>query len=122
VSEPESVRWIASHGPCSRPVPRNAIGRCARHAVNASWLLVDVVLASRWLSSLIIAMVTLSAAAVCERADGLNGLVGNFPALAMICGAAAGLIRLGRERRGLKPLAHTRPVVRWQRAMPAEGR
>jgi hypothetical protein len=85
-------------------------------------LLADVVLASRWLSSLIIAMVTLSAAAVCERADGVNGLVGNFPALAMIWGSAAGLIRLGHERRGLKPLAHTRPVVRWQRAMPAEGR
>ena len=96
---PEPVRWIAARhvrGPL-------AVDRLPRQAAAATWPLIDWVLASPGLSDLTIAAAVLGMAGACVWAGGLTGLVSGVPALSVIWGAVAGLIRAGREQRGVRP-------------------
>jgi hypothetical protein len=122
-----SVRWITPENPRWSLASTRHLSRPPRRAAAVAWLPVEVVLASRKLSSLIVAAVTLGVAAVCVRDGGPDKLIVNVPALAVIWSAAYGLIRLGRGWRGVRPSSQesrlrVSSTIRWQGAMAAGGR
>lgn len=67
------------------------------------WRPVDTVLASRELSNLIVVLATLGVTVVFIRQGGLNGLADNLGSVAVVWGAALGLIHVGRRWRDLNP-------------------
>jgi hypothetical protein len=80
--------------------------RRLRPAADLAWSPADAVLATRNLSNLVVLAATLGVAVLCVRYDGLGGLIANLPGLAVVWGAAYGLIRLGRWWRGVNPPEH----------------
>jgi hypothetical protein len=74
-----------------------------------AWSFVDAVLAARELSNLVVVATTLAVAILCTRDGGLASMIMNLPALAVVWGAAYGLIRLGRWWRGVDPPDHEPP-------------
>jgi hypothetical protein len=76
--------------------------------VDLVWRPADVVLASRELSSLVVLVATLGVSMVFIRRGGLGGLADHLEAVGVAWGAAVGLIRAGREWRGVK-LAERKP-------------
>lgn len=111
----EPIRWITTPNVRS-PLAAN---RRPDHAAVGVWSLIDIVLASARLSNLTIVAATLGMAALCVWAGGLTGLISGTSALSVIGGAVAGLIRLGRERRCIRPPAHLpsrqpSAAIRWQ--------
>ncbi|HEY2242180.1 MAG TPA: hypothetical protein VGI21_25475 [Streptosporangiaceae bacterium] len=104
-----SVRWISARGPGPRPGPSRSMGRRARRGAELAWLPVDTVLAARDLSNLVVVAATLAVAMLCVRDGGLTAVIVNIPALAVVWGAAYGLIRLGRRWRGVRPPRHEPP-------------
>jgi hypothetical protein len=95
-----SVRWVAA----SAPGPRRL-----RHRVELAWSPVDAVLAARDLSNLVVMAATVVVAILCAHDGGLPAVIMNLPALAVVWGAAYGLIRLGRWWRGVHPPEHEPP-------------
>jgi hypothetical protein len=85
------------------------MGRRARRGAELAWLPVDTVLAARDLSNLVVVAATLAVAMLCVRDGGLTAVIVNIPALAVVWGAAYGLIRLGRRWRGVRPPRHEPP-------------
>jgi hypothetical protein len=125
--EGRTIRWITPQRPRRPLASSGRLSRRLQGAASAVWSLVEVILASRKLSGLIVAAVTLGVAAVCVRDGGIDGLIVNLPALAVIWGAAFELIRLGRGWRGVRPaspasIRRVSPAVRWQGAKATEGR
>lgn len=112
----EVVRWAASQNACPPCSQRHAVGRVA------VWPSADTVLASRAASNLVVTTVTTCVAVVCAADGGLVSFISNLPALAVVWGALYGLIRLGREWRGVQPPRHVAPcgqaehVTRWVRS------
>jgi hypothetical protein len=104
-----SVRWVTASHPGTRPVPAGPLPRPFRRGVELAWLPVDAVLAARELSNLVVVAATLAAAILCTRDGGLTSLIMNLPALAVVWGAAYGLIRLGRWWRDVGPPSHEPP-------------
>jgi hypothetical protein len=102
-----SVRWIAASAPSPRPTPGRLLCRPFRHGVELAWSPVDAVLAARDLSNLVVMGATLAVAIL--SACGLAAVIMNVPALAVVWGAAYGLIRLGRWWRGVRPAEHEPP-------------
>lgn len=102
-----SVRWVAARDP--RPTPGGPLRRRFRHGAELAWSPVDAVLAARDLSNLIVMAVTLAVAILCALDGGLTAVIMNLPALAVVWGAAYGLIRLGRWWRGVRPAEHEPP-------------
>jgi hypothetical protein len=111
----EPTRWITARnvrGPL-------AAHRRRHHATAAVWSLTDTVLASPRLSNIIIVVATLGMAVACVWAGGLKGLVSGVSALSAIGGTVAGFIRMGRERRGVRPPTYmpcwrSSTAVRWR--------
>jgi hypothetical protein len=77
-----------------------------------AWSPVDAVLAARDLSNMAVVAVTIAVAILCARDGGLTAVIVNLPALAVVWGAAYGLIRLGRWWRGARPPEHEPPYRR----------
>lgn len=71
--------------------------------VDLLWRPTDTVLASRELSNLFVLLASLGVAVVFIRQGGLNGLADNLASVAVVWGAAFGLIHLGRRWRDVKP-------------------
>jgi hypothetical protein len=71
-----------------------------------AWRPMDVVLASRELSNLIVMLATLIVAVISIHGAGLYGLASNLANVAVVWGAAYGIVRLGRWWRGVKPPEH----------------
>jgi hypothetical protein len=92
----------------ARPTTRPSARRF-RPGVELAWSPVDAVLAARDLSNLVVMAGTLAVAVLCARDGGLTSLIMNLPALAVVWGAAYGLIRLGRWWRGVAPPDHEPP-------------
>jgi hypothetical protein len=113
-----AIRWVTPQGHGQSPAPARPLSRRRRGAAAAAWSPVAAVLASRRLSGLVVATVTLAVAAVCVRDGGLDELIVNIPALAVIWGAGYGLIRLGRGWLGVRDSS----AIRWQGAKAAGGR
>jgi hypothetical protein len=95
-----SVRWVAA----SDPNPRHL-----RHRVELAWSPIDAVLAARDLSNLVVMAATIAVAILFVCDGGLTAVITNLPALAVVWGAAYGLIRLGRWWRGVRPPEHEPP-------------
>ena len=108
----ESILWVTSHDRRQLPAPGGLLHRRFRQAADLAWLPIDVVLAARGLSNLVIMAVTVMAGALSARADGVDGLIINLPGLAVVWGAACALIRLGRWWRGVHPPEHVLPPRR----------
>lgn len=111
----ERTRWITAQNVRS---PLGAHGR-RHHTTVAFWSLIDTVLASPGLSNIIIVVATLGMAVACVWAGGLKGLVSGVSALSVIGGTVARFIRVGRERRGVRPSTYmpcwrSSTVVRWR--------
>jgi hypothetical protein len=122
-----AIRWITPQGHGQAPAPARPLSRRRRAAAAVAWSPVAAALASRRLSGLVVVTVTLAVAAVCVRDGGLDELIVNIPALAVIWGAVYGLIRLGRGWLGVRPSAppprrRGSSAVRWQGARAAGGR
>jgi hypothetical protein len=106
--------WLTPRGPHPHPHPgpplavRHRIARAARAAWALAralaWAPVDALLERRDLSSLAVLTATLLVAELCVLNSGLYGLIVNLPSLAVIWAAVLGVIRAGRDRRGLRPL------------------
>jgi hypothetical protein len=101
-----SVRWVAASDLSPRSVPDGLLCRRLRHGAELAWSPVDAVLAARDLSNLVVMAATLAVAGLCARDGGLAAVIENLPALAVVWGAACGLIRLGRWWRGVRPPEH----------------
>jgi hypothetical protein len=97
-----SVRWVSPRGTHGTPALGRSPSRRTRRAANAAWALAETVLASRRLSNSIVVAATLIVAALCLR-HGVDGLIANVPTLAVIWSAIYGLVRLGRNWRGVRP-------------------
>jgi hypothetical protein len=95
-----SVRWVTASGPSRRRF---------QHRVELAWSPVDAVLAARDLSNLVVMAATIAVAILCACDGGLTAVIMNLPALAVVWGAAYGLIRLGRWWRGVRPPEHEPP-------------
>lgn len=95
-----SVRWVTASDRSRRRF---------QHRAELAWSPVDTVLAARDLSNLVVIAATIAAAIVCARDGGLTAVIMNLPALAVVWGAAYGLIRLGRWCRGVRPPEHEPP-------------
>ncbi|MGD0244408.1 MAG: hypothetical protein ABSB59_29360 [Streptosporangiaceae bacterium] len=93
----------------SDPSPRPARGGGFRHGIELAWSPVDTVLAARDLSNVVVMGATLAVAILCASDGGLAAVIMNIPALAVVWGAAYGLIRLGRWWRGVRPPEHQPP-------------
>lgn len=106
---PTSVRWVTASDPSPRTAPGGPLRRRFRHGVELAWSPVDAVLAARDLSNLVVMAATLAAAVPCARDGSLTAVITNLPALAVVWGAAYGLIRLGRWWRGVRPPEHEPP-------------
>jgi hypothetical protein len=104
-----SVRWVAASDPSLGPAPGGPLRPRLRHGVQLAWSPVDAVLAARDLSNLVVMAATFVAAILCARDGGLTAVIMNLPALAVVWGAAYGLIRLGRWWRGVRPPEHEPP-------------
>src|SRR5690348_3741569 len=106
---PTSVRWIAASAPSPQPTPGRLLRRAFRHEIELAWSPVDAVLAARDLSNLVVMGATLAVAILFACDGGLTAVITNLPALAIVWGAAYGLIRLGRWWRGVRPAEHEPP-------------
>jgi hypothetical protein len=104
-----SVRWVTASHPSLRPAPGGLLRRCFRYGAELVWSPVDAVLAARDLSNLVVIAATLATAILCARHGGLTAAIVDLPALAVVWGAAYGLIRLGRWWRGVRPPEHEPP-------------
>jgi hypothetical protein len=104
-----SVLWVAASDPSPRPTPSGLLGRRFRHGIELAWSPVDAVLAARDLSNLVVIAATFAVVVLCARDGGLTAVIVNLPALAVVWGAAYGLIRLGRWWRGVRPPGHEPP-------------
>jgi hypothetical protein len=104
-----SVRWIAASASSPRPTPDRLLCRPFRQGIELAWSPVDAVLAARGLSNLVVMGATLAVAILSAGDGGLTAVTMNLPALAVIWGAAYGLIRLGRWWRGVRPAEHEPP-------------
>jgi len=104
-----SVRWVVASDPSPRTAPGGLLRRRFRHGIELAWSPVDAVLAARDLSNLVVMAATLAVAILCARDGGLTAVIMNLPALAVVWGAAYGLIRLGRWWRGVRPPEHEPP-------------
>jgi hypothetical protein len=113
--------WITPRDGREIPKADGLLRYHLRDAADLVWSPVDAVLASRSLSNLIVLTVTFGVAALCVRDGGLDGLIINLSGLAVIWGAAYGLIRLGRWWRGVHPLEHV-PRQLTSRPTPAGRR
>jgi len=90
-------------------VPGGLLRRRFRRGVELAWSPVDAVLAARDLSNLVVMAATLVVAILCACDGGATAVIMNLPALAVVWGAAYGLIRLGRWWRGVRPPEHEPP-------------
>ena len=104
-----SVRWVTASDPSPSSAPGRLLRRRFRHGVELAWSPVDAVLAARDLSNLLVMAATLAVAIMCACEGGVTALIMNLPALAVVWGAAYGLIRLGRWWRGVRPPEHEPP-------------
>jgi hypothetical protein len=104
-----SVRWVTASGAGPRPAPGGPLRRRFWRGVELAWSPVDTVLAARDLSNLVVMAATLTVAIWCAFHGGLAAVIINLPALAVVWGAAYGLIRLGRWWRGARPPEHEPP-------------
>ena len=104
-----SVRWVTASDPSPQPGPDEMLRRRFRYWIELGWRPIDAVLAVRDLSNLVVIAATLVAAMVCARDGGFTAVITNLPALAVVWGAAYGLIRLGRWWRGVRPPEHEPP-------------
>jgi hypothetical protein len=98
-----SVQWVTASYPSRRSALAGPLPRRFRHGVDLAWLPVDAVLAARDLSNLVAMAATLAVAILCVRDGGMSSLILNLPAVAVVWGAAYGLVRLGRWWRGVGP-------------------
>ena len=83
---------------------RAAVCYRLQDAADFAWRPVDAVLTSRGLSNLFVLLATLSISALFIRQGGLNGLADNLGSVAVVWGAAFGLVHVGRQWRDVKPL------------------
>jgi hypothetical protein len=104
-----SVLWVVASQASQRSGPIGPLPRRFRRGVELAWSPVDVVLAARDLSNLVVVAATLVVAILCAHHGGLTSLIMNLPALAVVWGAAYGVIRLGRWWRGVGPSDHEPP-------------
>lgn len=104
-----SVFWVMASQASQRSAPIGPLPRRFRYGVELAWSPVDVVLAARDLSNLVVVAATLVVAILCAHYGGLTLLIMNLPALAVVWGAAYGMIRLGRWWRGVGPSDHEPP-------------
>ena len=104
-----AIRWVVAGGSASRPAPGQLPGRRLRHGTELAWWPVDAVLAARDLSNLVVMAATAAVAVVCACDGGLTSVIMDLPGLAVVWGAAYGLIRLGRWWRGVHPPEHEPP-------------
>jgi hypothetical protein len=72
-------------------------------AADFAWRPVDAVLTSQGLSNLFVLLATLSISVLFIRQGSLNGLADNLGSVAVVWGAAFGLIHVGRQWRDVKP-------------------
>lgn len=104
-----SVHWAAASYPGMRSAPAGPLPQWFRRGVELAWSPVDAVLAARDVSNLIVVAATLAVAIPSAYDGGLSSLIMNIPALAVVWGAAYGLIHLGRWWRGVGPPNHEPP-------------
>ena len=72
-------------------------------AADLAWIPADAVLKSRLLSSLVVGVPTVTAAARLFRHGGIDGVIASWESIAAIGGSLYTLIRVGRWWRGVKP-------------------
>jgi hypothetical protein len=104
-----SVLWVAASGPGLGAAPGGPLRRRFRRGAELAWSPVDAVLAARDLSNLVVMAATFAVAILCARNGGPTAVIMNLPVLAVVWGAAYGLIRLGRWWRGVRPPEHEPP-------------
>jgi hypothetical protein len=107
-----SVLWVMASHASPRSAPAGPRPRRFRRGVALAWSPVDAVLATRNLSNLVVVGATLTVAILCMCNGGLTSLIMNLPALAVVWGAAYGLIRLGRRWRDVGPPGYEPPRQR----------
>lgn len=98
------VHWVAarveqpewSHGDRSHRAPWRIVAEMAGS-------LVDAILSTRDLPNLIVIAAVLAVAAISAAYGGLNEVIQNLPALAVVWAAVYGLIKVGRWWRGVYP-------------------
>ena len=94
--------------PCSnegreRDDAATEIAASFRDAADLAWQPVDGMLASRKLSNLLVLIVTLATAMIFIRQGRVYALADNLGSVAVVWGAAFGLIHYGRKWRDVKP-------------------